>query len=111
MDAARGDLAVTTRAREFGREGSCDDSEGKGDSVWKVRRPEAVRSLEVPMQHGVELLKALGVWPVKKYGTGQAIPGPRDAIRESLPQTTWGRTRQGVVELKFVPGVSLVFVG
>ena len=38
------------------------------------------------MQHGLELLKALGVLPVRKYGTGQDIPGPRDAIRESLPQ-------------------------
>ena len=54
----------------------CDDNEGKGDSVWKVRRPEPVRSLEVAMQHGFELLKALGVLPLRKYGTGQAIPGP-----------------------------------
>ena len=73
--------------------------------------PEPVRGLEVAMQHGLELLKALGVWPVRKYGTGQAIPGPRDAIRESLPQRILGRTRQGVVELKFVPGVLLVFMG
>ena len=63
------------------------------------------------MQHSLELLKALWVWPVRKYGTGQAIPGPRDAIRESLPQRIWGRTRQGIAELNFVAGVLLVFVG
>ena len=73
--------------------------------------PEPVRGLEVAMQHGLKLRKALGVWPVRKYGTGLAIPGPRDAIRESLPQRIMGRTMQGVVELKFVPGVLLVFMG
>ena len=32
--------------------------------------------MEVATQHGLEHLNALGVWPVRKYGTGQAIPGP-----------------------------------